>query len=53
MTWQKLAKLTKLLPGEVSHQLAVGALSSGIHPRYSPVQLPREVAGLRFLTRSG
>ena len=53
MTWQKLAKLTKLLPGEVSHQLAVGALSLGIHPRYSPVQLPREVAGLRFFNPVG
>ncbi len=48
MTWQKLTNLIKLLPGEASHQLAIGALSIGIHPRYSPVELPSEVAGIRF-----
>lgn len=48
MIWQALANLTKKLPGEASHQLAVGALSMGIHPRYSPVQLPTMCGGLNF-----
>ena len=48
MIWQKLAKLVKLLPGEASHKLAVGALSMGFYPRYSPVKLPTEAAGLHF-----
>ena len=48
MIWQELARLIKVLPGEASHQLAVRALSTGIYPRYSSVQLPREVAGLHF-----
>lgn len=48
MIWQKLASFIKFLPGEASHQLAIRALSTGISPRYSCVQLPREVAGLHF-----
>ncbi len=48
MIWQTLANLTKILPGEASHQLAVAALSAGLHPRYVPVKLPTMVGGLRF-----
>ncbi len=48
MIWQTLANVTKILPGEASHQLAVGALSVGLHPRYIPVKLSAVVAGLSF-----
>ena len=53
MIWDKLTSLTKLLPGETSHQLALATLSLGMHPRYSPVQLPGEVAGLHFYNPVG
>ena len=53
MIWQTLANLTKILPGEESHQLAVGALSVGLHPRYNPVKLPTMVGGLYFANPVG
>ena len=53
MIWQTLANLTKILPGEASHQLAVGALSVGLHPRYNPVKLPTMVGGLYFANPVG
>ena len=48
MFWQTLTNVTKLLPGEASHQLAVTALSVGLHPRYKPVKLPVVAGGLSF-----
>ena len=48
MIWQTLANVTRILPGEASHQLAVGALSAGLHPRYIPVKLPTVIGGLGF-----
>ena len=48
MIWQALVNLSKILPVETSHQLAVSALSAGLHPRYIPVKLPIMVGGLYF-----
>ena len=43
-----LANVLKALPGEASHKITVAALSKGIYPRYSPIQIPTEIGGLRF-----
>ena len=43
-----LANVLKALPGEASHKVTVAALSKGIYPRYSPIQIPTEIGGLRF-----
>ena len=48
MIWQMLANVLKALPGEASHKVTVAALSKGIYPRYSPIQLPTEIGALRF-----
>ena len=52
MIWQMLANVLKALPGEASHKVTVAALSKGIYPRYSPIQIPTEIGLFDFLIQS-
>ena len=46
--WQFAAKLTRILPAELAHDLTIQALRLGLAPVADPVLLPTKIAGLAF-----
>ena len=46
--WQFAAKLTRILPAELAHNLTIKALRLGLAPVAEPVLLPTKIAGLAF-----